>query len=258
MDLINASVGAIVDERKSWPQRGNLDLDGFVYERISSGPKDADSRLEWLNLQDSFTPQPYRQLASVLLNAGDEGGARQVLYEMEHRSWSGDRRRAFRCWGQVLRATVGYGIYPERAIWCLSTLTAVGWILHRRAKLAGAMAPTDKDAYSEFHRHNGHVPTHYPPFVPLIYSFENCVPLVKLGQDEKWQADSNPLPNLNSIAPARKGLISRVSRWIDLLLVRLPPPTPAFLRWCRWVLIGLGWLLATFFVAGITGIIKKG
>ncbi|HWY22256.1 MAG TPA: hypothetical protein VNX26_13610 [Candidatus Acidoferrum sp.] len=32
--------------------------------------------------------------------------------------------------------------------------------------------------------------------------------------------------------------------------------TPKALGWLRWIMIGLGWLLASFFVAGLTGIIK--
>jgi hypothetical protein len=30
------------------------------------------------------------------------------------------------------------------------------------------------------------------------------------------------------------------------------------LRWFRWIMIGLSWLLVTFFVGAVTGIIKIG
>jgi hypothetical protein len=32
---------------------------------------------------------------------------------------------------------------------------------------------------------------------------------------------------------------------------------PRFLRWFVWVQILLGWLLATLFLAGVTGIVRK-
>jgi hypothetical protein len=70
LDLINASVGAISDDRASWPDRGDLVLDGFVYERISGGPMGAEDRLDWLSRQREFKRQPYRQLAKVLREMG--------------------------------------------------------------------------------------------------------------------------------------------------------------------------------------------
>src|SRR5205807_10505530 len=124
LDLRNASIGTIWDDERSWPAQGNLSIDGFEYSRISKGPTDAKTRLKWVSRQDDFKPQPYSQLAKVLREAGDEEGARQVLFEMERRKWGGDRRWLMRAWGGVLKNTVGYGIYPEKAIWFLCGLTA--------------------------------------------------------------------------------------------------------------------------------------
>jgi hypothetical protein len=265
LNLTNAMVGAILDDQASWPERGNLFLDGFVYARFSArSPTDAPTRLEWLNRQEKFTPQPYRQLAKVMREMGDDEGEKRVLFELEERIRAEDRKRLV-CeparWLRVSEdslsdATVGYGIYPRRAIWCLCGLTALGWIVHRRAKRVGAMAPTDKDAYAEFHESGGKTPARYQPFNPLIYSLENCIPLVKLGQDERWQPDPSPQPRAATTAPAA----GRRARLKNLLLVRLPDraTSPMALRWFRWIMIGLGWLLATFFVAGLSGIIKVG
>ena len=255
LDLTNASVGAIADDEPSWPGNGYLSLDGFSYGRLSGGPKDAQTRLKWLDLQQGFKPQSYRQLAKVLNESGDDEGAKEVLFEMEQRRWSGNPRRVARMSGTVLRDSVGYGIYPERAIWCLCGLTALGWVLYRRAARVGAMAPTEKDAYAEFHT-TGHPPAHYPPFNALIYSLENCVPLVKLGQDDHWQPDPNPQARAPRVAPE----LSSRKTIVNLRLLRLPAQvtSPAALRWMRWIMIVLGWLLATFFVAGVTGIVKSG
>jgi hypothetical protein len=262
LDLTNASVGAIADDEPSWPKWGNLFLDGFVYERISVGPTDASARLRWLDRQKEFKPQPYRQLAKVLRDGGDDVGAKQVLLKLEDLARTEDRKRLVHSpirWlvrsGEdvVSDATVGYGIYPGRAIWYLCGLTALGWIVHRRARRLGAMAPTDKDAYTEFHK--GQTPVHYQPFNPLVYSVENCIPLVKLGQDERWQPDPNPQ---RRVPPVAAGKVRRAVDSVLDFLVRDWVVTPGALRWFRWIMIGLGWLLATFFVAGLTGIIKVG
>jgi len=263
LDLRSASVGGIWDDKPSWPDKGNLLLAGLVYERIIGGPTDARTRLEWIDRQpDKYEPQPYRQLAKTLHDMGDDGGAKQVLFQMENRARAEDRSRIIHSpVRRLLRSaedaashvTVGYGIYPGTAIWYLCGLTALGWIVHRRAQRVGVMAPTDKDAYAEFH--NGQAPSHYQPFNPLIYSLENCIPLVKLGQDERWQPD--PLAQ-RCAPPVSRGKFGRV---VDSVLDTLVPDwatTPATLLWFRWIMIGLGWLLATFFVAGLTGIIKAG
>jgi hypothetical protein len=259
LDLINASVGALVDEKESWPERGHLRLDGFVYDRISGGPTDAPARLEWIDRQKEFTRQPYRQLAKVLREIGDEDGSKRVLFEMEHRARAESRRRLIlpmrmlqRAGDTIYEGSVGYGLHPLWALGWLAVLWGTGWVLFRRT---GVMVPTERGAYAEF-RESGHAPAYYPPFNPLIYSLENCVPLVKLGQDERWQPDPNPQQLVDSAASAA-GWRGRLKH---LVLVRLPErlTSPVALRWLRWIMIGLGWLLATFFVAGLTGIIKTG
>jgi hypothetical protein len=260
LNLRDAAVGVMWDDEESWPQAGGLFLDGFVYGNIVDGPTDALLRLEWLNRQGEFKPQPYRQLAKVLRELGDDDGAKQVLYELEDRVRARDRRLLLHAPARLLRftedslsdVTVGYGIYPGRVIWYVASLTILGWIIHRRAQNAGRMVPTDKDAYTEF-RASGHAPGHYPRFSPFVYSLENCLPLVKLGQDDRWQADPSADPVMSSTHTD-----AGFGRLRNLLSVRIPnlAISPVFLRWFRWIMIGLGWILATFFVAAVTGIIK--
>lgn len=249
LDLTNASVGSITDDEASWPQRGNLFLDGFIYERIVSEAIDAPARLKWLALQAKLAPQPYLQLAKFLRNVGDDDGARQVLFALEKRSRAGDRwpKKAEDLFSE---ATVGYGIYPGRAIWYACALAGLGWIVHRRAYRMGAMKPTEKEACDAFDL--GEAPPHYPPFNPLIYSIENCVPLVKLGQDDLWRADPNPQ---SRAAPKTTGKLRGA---VDSALDAIVPDwlvCPVALRWFRWIMIALGWLLATFFGAAISGMI---
>ena len=51
------------------------------------------------------------------------------------------------------------------------------------------------------------------------------------------------------------GFVDSMLDWV----VDLAPAsaiTPTTLRWTRWLMIGLGWLFATFFVAGLSGLVK--
>lgn len=259
--LRNAALGALMDDEAVW-NKVKLDLDGCVYQTISKGPTDAKARLRWLERLEKFTPQPYRQLAKFLHERGDDDGEKKVLLvlaEKVHAEQLGKLprwQRPFRGFADVAEvATIGYGIRPERAaLWAIG-LTALGWVLHRRAALARAMAPTDKSAYDEFAANGRQTPRYYPGFNPFIYSLENCLPLVKLGQDDRWQADPAAPRRVGRPRPA---LLTR-AWWRDLIYGRVPSGlcSRRFLQGFRWFMILAGWALATFFVAAVTGIVKK-
>ncbi len=301
LDLRNAVVGSLADDEKSWPKKGNLRLDGFNYKRITGtplsdifgeeeseealrlvekrlglqfrvdSPIDAATRLRWLDRDTDFKPQPYRQLADVLSEMGDEEGAKQVRFEMERRMRAGQRKQLpaveqpFAFVGdKMIELTIGYGVYPLHALCWSAGLCLVGWAIHRRANVLGAMAPAEKEVYREYHE-KGEVPGGYPPFSPFVYSLENCIPFLKLGQDARWEADPSPIPR-----PIHCDFKSRF-RWLEAarnVLLSNPPlkwlidtadfvaRRPAWLRRLRWAMIIAGWLLATFFVAGLTGLVK--
>jgi hypothetical protein len=277
LDLTNASADALFDDEASWPGAGNLRLDGFVYGRISEGPTDAETRLRWLALQPWFTPQPYRQLAKVLREMGDDRGARRVLYEMEmlrrreqSRIWrkrigseklsrltrlAGSVRYGLvRVWGWLLKATIGYGFRLQRTLYWLAGLTLFGTLLFGLGYLGGAMTPTEHEAYACFEK-QGWPPRHYQQFNPLVYSLENSVPLLRLGQDSAWAPDPGPreqeYPGAVNFAPF-KWLARVAARWHFSWLA-----PPWFLRLFRWGQIILGWVLATLFVAGVTGVVRR-
>jgi hypothetical protein len=91
------------------------------------------------------------------------------------------------------------------------------------------MVPTDKDAAAGFRPAQG-PPPYYEHFHALAYSAENTFPLVKLGQIDKWA------PNPNE---------RRFFSW------------GGSLRWFQWGQVVIGWILATFFVAGVTGVVSR-
>ena len=152
LTLTNSSVGALADDKKSWPREGNLILDGFQYGRFAgTAPRDAEARLNWLRLQRPFMSQPYRQLSRVLIEEGENAASVKVLFELERQI----RARDLQPWQRyfvnpALRLTIGYGYYPLRAFWWLTAVVFVGLLLFGIGGHTGSMTPTEKDAYVTF------------------------------------------------------------------------------------------------------------
>src|SRR5260370_23981353 len=111
LDLSGAHVGGLFDEEKSWPEPGNLLIDGLTYDSFGAGsPLDVETRMRWIDLQPQdrgvFKPQPYRQLAKVYRASGLDNEAVQVLIAEQ------DARYARygpigRFWGAFLKDTIG-------------------------------------------------------------------------------------------------------------------------------------------------------
>jgi hypothetical protein len=245
LDLSNASAGAILDDKSSWPGAGKLNLDGFVYEQLASGLTDTKNRLAWLALQQPFSPQPYRQLAKVMRSAGVDRGARRVLFAMEDHLWKEERTITGALFRWPLSLVVGYGYYPLRALAGLALLVVIGWGVFAGARAAHAMVPREESAYAQFKAH-GVPPDHYEPLAPFVYSLENSLPLVKLGQTDRWEPDPGPAWRQG----AWKGQTAELPNTSLLASSR-------FLFAFQRLQVLLGWILATLFVAGVTGIVQK-
>lgn len=262
--LTDTTTDALYDNKKAWPPNGLLRVDGFVYREIAEGPTDAASRLDWLERSATFSPQPYRQLAKVLQDSGDDQAAKAVLMEMER------RERAGQWTSPVFRYTIGYGYHPLWAIFEIAGLAGLGWIIYRRAYLAGNMVPTDKDTFNEFMA-SGASPPHYVTFSAGIYSLEQSLPLVKLGQADKWRPIQRkagalfqrPTASLRSLRQLLRRMLSSppFSWWMARTLIAsarqwlLSPGS--FLRVFLWLQILLGWILAALFAAGVAGLIRS-
>jgi hypothetical protein len=270
-DLTNASTAILEDEENSWPKQGGLVLDGFHYRQISGPSRDAKARVRWLALQTSpadgangsgqdseFFSQPYRQLAKVLSDTGDDDGSKEVLYEMEARfrqqGATTFRKRVGRSIGNaILRETIGYGVYPMRALWWLVALTLLATAVYAIGYLNGSVTPSDKEAYAQFEK-QGQPPPYYPNFNAFIYSVENTFPLLHFGQDSAWSPNSGARtqarrPDLSSTPlGGATAFVAHSARWFS---------SPSFLIWFHWFEICIGWILATLFVAGFSGIVQR-
>lgn len=254
LDVSSASVGSLEDAEASWPDSPHLHLDGFCYARITEGcPIDAAARLRWLSRKHRFTLQPYKQLSKYLHDLGDVDGSRRVLFEMEklrRRTAGGNLLR--RLWNRILKRTIGYGQRPEWALWWLLALTIAGSAIFGIGYLGGAMVPSDKDAAHSFELGEG-VPFYYSRFDPLIYSVENAFPPLSLGIKDKWKPSS---AGALKTPPVRIQLfqVIRDLEWQGCHPFRIT--CPQLLRIWLCFQIAAGWVLATLFIAGFTGIVK--
>ncbi|MEP4035015.1 hypothetical protein [Pseudophaeobacter sp.] len=88
LDLSGAHFGTLVNDMESWSIVKDLTLIGLTYD-LFAAPGSANKRLKWLaigdQISDSFSPQPYTQLANVLRETGHDRDARIVLVEGEIR-----------------------------------------------------------------------------------------------------------------------------------------------------------------------------
>jgi len=175
-----------------------------------------------------------------LLESGDERGWRCVCVEMERRSWTRRGRSGLPA-SLLLRYTIGYGYFPLRALGWLLALVVLGWGVYRYGYESGLMVPSDAAAYAEYVAQR-RVPGYYEPFHPVLYSLENAFPLVKLGVEDKWKPGA-----IGAVQAAGTPGRSRVAGADPIGTLRL----------FRVIQIGLGWLLTTLFVVGVTGIVRK-
>ncbi|MEA3225993.1 MAG: hypothetical protein U9Q07_08585, partial [Planctomycetota bacterium] len=237
LDLRSAKIGTLWDDPKSWPESGKLFLHGLVYDTIDNeAPTDAKSRIGWLQRQydeeaekakDQFHPQPYEQLAAVFRKSGRDEDAKKILIEKNK-----DKARftklmlSERSLHYLSGLIIGYGYRPWRTVRYGLVIVLFGWFLFWAGYRADVMtlANEGEDTSGGFHA--------------LVYSLDVFVPLVDLRQA------SYRLPNAN-----RTGRV-RISENFDI------PMPGRVLRYWFWFEILAGWVLTTFFVVGVTGLVR--
>ncbi len=89
LDLRNAHVANLQDDSQAWPMRGAVDMEGFTFDHLGgfgvTQEQDPLSRgmdwwHDWFMLNPDPTPQPYTQLAAVLLARGDRDRSATSLF----------------------------------------------------------------------------------------------------------------------------------------------------------------------------------
>jgi hypothetical protein len=229
LNLQYSRLRVIVDDEDSWPQRGQLLLDGLEYEGFAGDrtPMDAQRRLEWLRRQlPHFRPQPYDQLARVFRRMGWETEAVEVLIAKQKDLI---RYGKLSRWGKLTRrllgVTIGYGYRPRRAFFWGLAFVFAGGLIFKWAYTHDLMVPV-KILTDPLYRGSGTITTGYPRFQAWAYSLDVFLPIVDLHQESFWFPDAGK-------------------------------PFGALVRLYLWFHIIAGWILSTLFVSGVTGLVKS-
>jgi hypothetical protein len=181
IDLSSVSVVSLADTALSWPDSASVNINGFSYERLDSDLT-PNQRLEWLaHAAQSYSPQPYEQLASYYVVNGNADLARRVRLESIRRSYS-TRGALGRAWGHLQDWSVGFGYRPLRA----AVIFATFW-LAASIYFAVGTGPCL--------RFGVHWPNLCPTALsghlswnPWLYSFDLLVPVINLGYKTAWDA----------------------------------------------------------------------
>ena len=219
-------MGELADEVESWPNAGELVLDGFTYDHLArEAPHSAEERLAWIGLQapDNFSIQPYEHLATVFRRMGLEHEARRVAIA---------KQRALRArlpgwrkpWSYFLDATIGYGYRPGRAVLFLLGVLAAGLIVFWDAALQNALCASQAPDFGGTGCHDA--PPEYPQFSALFYALDVTMPFFDLQQESYW-----------AINPTH--------------------PNAWFYQLWGPINIALGWLFSILAAVGFSGVLRK-
>ena len=141
LTLKNVKVDVLQDTEKSWPDHLELELEGFTFNHLA-GPglngqemphqRGSDWFVDWLKADETYSPQPYRQLAGVLRTAGLEEMANDILFASRERMLRESSWREAKWWALgALKIFIGYG-YGWRmfvALLWIVGLVAVGTLI---------------------------------------------------------------------------------------------------------------------------------
>jgi hypothetical protein len=139
VDLRNAHVGSLSDNKYSWPK--HLFLDGFSFAHLGGYEADSGTEMvgrgaDWWDRNfaqlDDFDSTPYEQLAAAFTAAGNRDAAADIHYDEQVRA---DENNTGLAWvrSTLLRWGAGYGIgsYMFRALYWALGLSFLGALILR-------------------------------------------------------------------------------------------------------------------------------
>jgi hypothetical protein len=258
LDLRHAKVGTLLNNEKSWPKKGNLFLEGFIYDEIDDRASlSAHTQIEWLHLQPQgpFRPQPYDQLAAVLRNMGLEEDAVEVMVaKNKDHGRKADNPVDWSWYNGPEKLLIGYAYHPWHALLSSVVVVAIGGVVFRSGYRHGILSPRDEKAYVIGSDGVRQLSETYPKFNAFIYSLESFIPLLKLDMGQYWMPNANAfnefrLPEFAlHLAFGKRGRKLRFHRFVL--------PTGSFVRCYLWLHIIAGVILTALWVGGMTGLLK--
>jgi uncharacterized protein YjbI with pentapeptide repeats len=135
MDLRNAHVGFLSDNKESW--HVPLLLDGFTFARLGGSEGDSSGKMlergakwwdrSWARLDTDFASSVYEQLAGAFSAAGDHDAADEMHFREQLRA-DDKATGVWAVWRWLFRWAAGYGIgsYMFRALYWALGLSLLG------------------------------------------------------------------------------------------------------------------------------------
>jgi hypothetical protein len=190
VDFSGAQVGELSDDESAWPGPGHLILSGFDYGRLEgSAPHAANTRLRWLRLSKTYSPQPYRQLARVLRESDQLSEARDIaIARCDDERRLGNLSSWQKATNIFLSYTISHGYKPGRPALFMLLLFAIAWGLVFWSATDDAFLRTRSTSTSTA-TSSSHCTKGYPCFSAPAYALENVAPVLNLHQSEYWQPD---------------------------------------------------------------------
>jgi hypothetical protein len=224
VDLSSGQISRLDDTMPSW-RDGKYLLGGLNYRPTMDGGQEVvtvDQRLDWLRKTRDYSGTAYQQLAQAYRLTGDESTAEKItIANLQDLRKRGNLRRRALAWNKFLDLTVGYGYRLHRAFLALLVLGLLGALLYYLGEHAGLIYSTSGSLDAPA-CHPG-----YPCFNPFVYSFQLLIPGLDLRQATYWLPNSGNHP------------------WGPLLMLY------------TWLMIILGWVLATAVIAGIAQLFRR-
>ena len=135
LTLRGTEAKSLIDRADSWPNK--LVLNGFVYlhtyplgsDTIDFAGRDTQWLKDWVAKQVTYSPQPYKQLASVLLSAGYKEKADEILIARKEQERSLAKGLD---WGALTlqKHFIGYGYHPILyTLWWMVLFVSLGSFL---------------------------------------------------------------------------------------------------------------------------------
>ncbi len=273
LSLFNAKTERLTDHVEAWGMDqfdkgmkvNPIILANFAYNTLDEpfggtdvkGVRSWQNRLHWLSRQPGadrnkanpwkgaeFNPQPWRQLALTLQQAGYDEAAQRITIA---------RRTAYRnssnCkwletwWLRLLDATGEYGFNPRRTfIISLLLITFFAMIFGFVASGCSNVGCMDGERYVPLASGdvliakglNDEVPP-YPSFDPILFSIDQFVPLVDFGHSNLWAAND---------------------RWA-VVLAGTRISVGVIMKWLVFFERLLGTFLTAYIVVGLTGLVRR-
>lgn len=239
LDLSSVHVDYLEDDPHSWLNVRGLILTGFTYNSLPIGSRfSINQRLDWLRKQ-SYNPQPYVQLAKFLRENGHDAEAKRVLLakERDYGRFSG-LNRVDKFLHTLSGWIIGYGYRPLQALWWMTYVVCLGAII---------FALGEPKPFYQTQQFNGSVI--YPEFNPIMYSLDAFLPIIDFRQETLWQPNgaSKTMHLIEALNIGNWQLYPKMAFIVN----------GKFIKYYYWLHILLGWFFSLFFVAGLSGLVRR-